>query len=239
VTSPPGISLSLLPPHPCGYLPGREAQVRGFLTRALAPANYEELLASGFRRSGTLVYQPACAGCAECRSLRIGVERFRASASQRRCWRKNSDLAVTVGKTSATGEKFDLYARYVIARHGRPEDATPQAFVSFLYDSPLPTLEMEYREAGGKLLAVGICDRVGLSLSSVYFYYDPAEMRRGLGTYGVLWELEYARREGLKHYYLGYWISGCATMQYKSDFGPHELLDADGGWREKSPAPSG
>jgi arginine-tRNA-protein transferase len=205
----------------------------------LSESAYEDLLRSGFRRSGMLVYQPACAACSECRSLRIAVDRFQRSASQRRCWRKNADLHVKVGKASATAEKFDLYARYVIERHGRGEDATPQAFLSFLYESPLQTLEMEYRDGTGKLLAVGICDRVGSALSSVYFYYDPAQLRRGLGTYGVLWEIDYAQRQGLTHYYLGYWVDGCATMQYKSSFGPHELLDAAGGWREKSPGQSG
>ena len=44
-------------------------------------------------------------------------------------------------------------------------------------------------------------------------------------------EIEIARRMSVPHYYLGYWIWRCASMQYKSDFRPYELLHADGVWR--------
>ena len=37
----------------------------------------------------------------------------------------------------------------------------------------------------------------------MYFYFDPAESRRGLGTFGVLCEIEAAARLGIPHYYLG------------------------------------
>jgi len=33
------------------------------------------------------------------------------------------------------------------------------------------------------------------------------------------------------HYDLGYWVTGCGTMQYKSNFRPFELLGTDGVWR--------
>ena len=69
------------------------------------------------------------------------------------------------------------------------------------------------------------------SLSSVYFYYDPDSSRRGLGTFGVLYEIETAAGLGIPYYYLGYWVAGCRTMQYKSDFRPAEVLDPDGAWR--------
>jgi leucyl-tRNA---protein transferase len=223
--------LTLLPPHACTYLTGRIARSRGFLCGRMPGEMYRELMDAGFRRSGLLVYQPACVGCAECRSLRIPVEGFRPTASQRRTWRRNSDLVVTAAKGQATAEKLELYARYVRERHHREEDATEEAFISFLYESPVETIDVEYRDACGKLLGVGVCDRVDRGLSSVYYYFDPSESRRGLGTFGVLWEIEFARREKLPYYYLGYWIRGCGTMDYKASFGPHELLGEDGIWR--------
>ncbi len=72
------------------------------------------------------------------------------------------------------------------------------------------------------------------SLSSVYFYHDPEEHRRGLGTFGGLYEIESARALDIPHYYLGYWIAGCNTMQYKANFRPCEVLHPDGVWRELS-----
>jgi leucyl-tRNA---protein transferase len=232
MANPKEVRLTMFPAHPCAYLPPREARSRGFACARMPGEVYQQLMDAGFRRSGLLVYQPACVGCRECRPLRVPVAGFIRSVSQRRTWKKNSDLVVTVAEPKATQEKYELYARYMRERHGREEDATAEAFATFLYESPVETLEMEYRDAAGKLVAVGICDRLERALSSVYFYYNPSEHRRGLGTYGVLWEIEYARARGLAFYYLGYWVRGCAAMEYKASFGPHEILGEDGLWRE-------
>src|SRR5437762_1574198 len=87
------------------------------------------------------------------------------------------------------------------------------------------------RGSAGRVIGSGICDMCDQSLSSVYFYFEPAEARRGLGTFSALKELAAARRMGVPYYYLGYWIDGCMSMQYKARFNPHEFLGADGIWR--------
>jgi leucyl-tRNA---protein transferase len=185
------------------------------------------------------MYQPVCRGCRECRMIRVPVATFRPTKSQRRCRRRSADLAVSVAEPAATDEKYELYRRYVVGRHGRSaEDEGRASFERFLYESPVETAEFTYRDAGGRLLGVGICDLSRHSLSSVYFYFDPAESRRGLGTFGALYEIEFAQRLGIPHYYLGYWIDGCETMQYKSDFRPAELLWPDGLWRPIQSGPA-
>jgi arginine-tRNA-protein transferase len=163
--------------------------------------------------------------------MRIEVDRFSPNKSQRRCWRRNADLSVTVGQAGPTTEKFELYRRYLTDWHQRPEESSPDDFVSFLYDSPVDTVEFCYRDSAGSLLAVGIFDRSPAPLSSVYFYFDPAQSKRSLGTYGVLRELNYAHSHGIALYYLGYFIAGCDTMKYKSSFGPAQLLGTDAVWR--------
>ena len=82
------------------------------------------------------------------------------------------------------------------------------------------------------MLGVGLCDLSPASLSSVYFYHDPAESHRGLGTFGVLYEIEYARELSIPYYYLGYWIKGCGAMEYKAAFRPNQVLWPDGQWRD-------
>jgi arginine-tRNA-protein transferase len=191
---------------------------------------------AGFRRSGTFIYQPACRGCRECRPIRVPVEEFRPSKSQRRAWRRNADVVVAVGPPEPTEEKFDLYARYARDWHGKPEPETPESFIDFLYTSPVDTVEMVYRDASGKLLGAGICDACERSLSSVYFYFDPRERRRGLGTFSSMWEIAFARRSRIPYYYVGYWIRECHAMSYKSHFRPSELLGTDGVWRRKEDA---
>ena len=164
--------------------------------------------------------------------MRVPVARFRASKSQRRCWRRNQDLVVAAGEPMPTDEKFDLYLRYVTRWHDKQKgEEDRESFEDFLYRSPVETVEYNYRDTAGRLLAVGICDVCSESFSTVYFYHDPEESRRGLGTFGALYELEQAGLLGIPYYYLGYWIPGCGTMEYKSSFRPNEVLHPDGVWR--------
>lgn len=233
---PVNVRLLVLAGHDCSYLPGRRSVSRAFMAGRMPGAVYHRFMDAGFRRSGKLVYQPVCPGCRACVPLRVPVAGFRATKSQRRCWRKNQDLAVTSSSPAATGEKFDLYRRYATQWHGKAQGEDGwETFESFLYDSPVETVEFCYRDPAGRLLAVGICDTCPLSLSSVYFYHDPAESRRGLGTFGALYEIEAARRRGVPYYYLGYWVAGCGAMEYKANFGPCEVLDPDGAWRPAEP----
>jgi arginine-tRNA-protein transferase len=233
IPPPLRLRLATLPAHECAYLPHRLARNRAFLAEQMSPETYDRFMDAGFRRSGRVIYQPMCEGCRACVPIRIPVEQFRASKSQRRCWRRNLDLIVSIDDAPTGDEEaFDLYLRYVTQWHGSSPSSTSRAdFIGFLYDSPVRTLEFKYRDAAGKLLAVGICDVSPRALSSAYFYFDPADQRRALGTFGALWEIDYARGQGLAHYYLGYWVAGCGSMSYKASFRPFELLCGDGVWR--------
>jgi arginyl-tRNA--protein-N-Asp/Glu arginylyltransferase len=234
IPPPRHISLATLPDHPCAYLPGRLATDRAVWANFLPADLYQQFMDAGFRRSGKLLYQPACRGCRACLSIRVPVNEFRPDKSQRRCARRNADLIVTHGPPVCTPEKFDLYRKYLTGWHGRSSVGEIDGLESFLYDSPLTTtIEFEYRDAAGRLLAVGICDRCPSVLSSVYVYFDPDQARRGMGTFAALHELSYAAQAGLSHYYLGYWVHRCAAMEYKKNYRPHEVLDTDGIWRRK------
>lgn len=232
IPPPMAVHLAELPEHPCPYLPGRTASDRAVWADSMPAELYERFMDRGFRRSGKLLYQPMCRGCRACTPLRVRVSQFRPDKSQRRCQRRNQDLRVTVRRPACSEEKFRLYSRYVTEWHGRPESEDACAFEAFLYDSPLETtIEFEYRDGADRLVGVGICDLCPNCLSSVYFYFDPDEARRGVGNFGALEEIEFARRMSLPYYYLGYWVKGCGAMEYKGSFRPNEMLDPDGIWR--------
>jgi leucyl-tRNA---protein transferase len=229
---PASVPLTVLPEHACPYLPDRVAQLRGFLCNAMSGEIYHAFMDRAFRRSGRFFYQPVCRGCRACQPIRVPVATFTPSKSQRRVWRRNQDLIVTITQQPrVTKEKFDLYLRYQRERHNpdRAEDAA--GFRDFLYQPCVDTIEFAYRDEAGKLIGVGIGDRCAQSLSSVYFYFDPAEQRRSLGIFSAMWEIAFAAREAIPYYYLGYWVRDCATMAYKADFRPFELLCPDGVWR--------
>ena len=227
---PISVRLTVLPEHRCTYQPEKVAQSRAFWAERMPASVYHALMDAGFRRSGKLVYQPICRGCRDCLPIRVLVEQFKPSKSQRRCARRNADLQVTCGPLEQTDEKWELYQRYIAGWHGGDADDRP-GFESFLYDSPVDTVEFTYRDSTGRLLAVGICDLYTQSLSSVYFYFDPADADRCLGTFGALYELQFSRDQKIPYYYLGYWINKCQSMRYKAMYRLHEILHPDNIWR--------
>jgi arginine-tRNA-protein transferase len=226
------LTLATSPGHECSYFADRVCRTRAFWTERLPGVWYHRLMDAGFRRSGKVIYQPVCDACRDCVPIRVPVARFAPSKSQRRWWRRNQDLVVTAGKPQATDEKHALYERYRSQWHGSADEQDRLTFEQFLYETPVETLEFCYRDREGRLLGVGICDVCPQSLSSVYYYFDPAHAERRLGTFSALWEIEWARQREIPHYYLGYWVRGCGSMQYKSDYRPYELLGTDGVWRE-------
>ncbi len=72
----------------------------------------------------------------------------------------------------------------------------------------------------------------------MYSYFDPDEDKRSLGSYMILWLIETARRDGLRHVYLGYWIGDSDKMAYKLRFRPIEAL-GPGGWAPFDGGPPG
>lgn len=230
-----GLPLTAAPPQPCPYLPDRVSVSVGFACDRLPGAAYEQLLDLGFRRSGRIVYRPECPGCRSCVPLRVPVERFEPSRSQRRALRRNDDLAVEVGPPRFTQEKHRLYRRYLEARHPGGMTGQEGELAEFLCRSPTETLELCFRDGGGVLRGVSVCDLTPGVLSSVYCYVDPDEPRRSLGVASSLVEIRLARALGRPYYHLGYWVEGSPKMTYKDRFRPCELLRADGRWRPLVP----
>ena len=221
--------------HDCGYYPQRKA--RNLVIDPLAPDMrrvYTLALGNGFRRSGGHVYRPNCVGCRLCVPVRLEVNRFQPSRSQRRCLQRNADLDVHWREAAATEEITSLYRRYLSARHagGGMDGGGEDDFERFLRCDWSPTRFLEIRHET-RLLAVAVTDRLPHALSAVYTFFEPdstASVQRGLGTYAVLMQIEQARVQGKLHLYLGYWIAGHQKMDYKRRFRPMEAL-IDGQWQ--------
>ena len=210
-------------PTPCPYLPDRTAVMCGFAADSISASTYHTLMDRGFRRSGTYLYQPVCPGCRECVPMRLSVAQFRRSHSQARVWRRNRDITVHEGPAQDSREKWEMFVRYLRHQHDGTMSEKYEDFERYLYESNVVTIEFEYR-LGRRLVAVSIADAAPRALSTVYAYFDPQHQARSLGTFSILHEIEFCRRQGIPHYYLGYHVRQCAAMNYKARFQPHELL---------------
>lgn len=199
-----------------------------------AADEYENLMNHGFRRSGELAYAAACEGCSACVSIRVPVAQFERGRTQRRVWRRNQDLELRFGRPILDDERFELYERYQRSQHDGEMLCGRDGYDRFLVRGLDCTEEMSYW-LRGKLVAVGVVDVCPTSISSVYFYFDPDHGRRGLGAFSAICEIEECRRRGLTWWYAGYFVAGCAKMEYKAQYRPHEFLHADGTWRSEHP----
>jgi arginine-tRNA-protein transferase len=97
-----------------------------------------------------------------------------------------------------------------------------------LLSNPFPTEEWSYW-IGDRLLGVGYVDVLAEGLSAIYFFHDPTEHGRSLGTLNILHMIEAARGRGLSHVYLGYYVKGCRSLEYKARFRPNEVFK-DAAW---------
>jgi leucyl-tRNA---protein transferase len=238
VTEPPRsqpLGFFSTPPHNCGYLPGQRA-VTLFVDPRMRPdiGTYTLLSQHGFRRSGGHIYRPKCPSCEACIPIRLPVAEFRPRRSQRRNLRINADISVSPREPAYDPLHFNLYHRYITARHtgGGMENPDPGSYMDFLTANWATTTFYEFKN-GPELLAVAVVDRLDDGLSAVYTFFDPAHPYRSLGHYAILKEIEIARELGLKWLYLGYWIAECRKMSYKTDFTPHQCY-VNGAWRHPS-----
>jgi leucyl-tRNA---protein transferase len=222
----------LSPPSPCEYLRDRMWQLRYEFDPELGAVQYMERLARGWRRFGPVMFRPECPSCSMCRSLRIPVETFCPTQSQRRAWKMNHGaLTIQVGQPSSTLQKlalFDRFHRYGHQAKGWPYDPEEQTLDAFTRN-PFPTEEWCYY-LGDRLLSVSYVDALPDGLSAIYCFHDPLERHRSLGTFNILSMVESARVRGLPHVYLGYWVDGSRSMSYKARFRPNEILQSDGRW---------
>ena len=220
--------------EPCAYLAGRESRHHMRLVFDVQPEEYSTLLAQGWRRFGAVVFRPVCVACQECVPIRIPIEGFRPSKSQRRVLRKNADVTIEVGEPAIDDERLELYRRHHAEREEKrgwnPSGMDYSGFRESFVLNAANTLEFRYR-IDGRLVGIAYVGEASDAFNSIYAFFDPEFAKRGLGKLDVLCEIEEAERRGKNFLYLGFLVDDCISMSYKSSFRPHELLRG-GEWVE-------
>ncbi len=219
------------PPHDCSYLPDREATTMFVDPRAhIDKKLYSQLTALGFRRSGSHYYRPHCENCNACIPVRLKVDDFEPDRNQKRVLRKNQDLEYSLVPARFNEHYYRLYARYIEERHkdGDMYPPSPEQFSSFLVEGATDSWFLEIR-LNHELIGLAAIDLLDDGLSAIYTIFKPSLEHRSLGTFAILWQIKEAKRRGLPHLYLGYWIRECRKMNYKTRFQPIEAL-REGQW---------
>lgn len=73
---------------PCPYLENNKKQFEYFLAHRLEEKEISHLLSRGWRKFGIYFFRPKCPGCNECIPIRVLVQNFATTRSQRRNLKK-------------------------------------------------------------------------------------------------------------------------------------------------------
>ena len=199
--------------YDCSYLAYKRARsLVAAPSHLINSTNYSALIDVGFRRSGTFIYR---------RSFKRTLKQFQ-------------HLSTTRKPLVWNDEHYALYRDYQAARHAGSDmdNADKSQYIEFLLASNVNSYLIEFRD-GPTLKMVALIDEVEQGISAVYTFFDP--LVSGLGTYGILWQINYCQQLQLPWLYLGYWIQQSRKMAYKTRFAPYQLF-LHGEW-VSSPAP--
>lgn len=161
--------------------------------------------------------------------LRIDLEKFRLSKSQRRTLNKNSDMRVEIRPIEIDRHTLLMFRMHAL----RFTHDQPKSLYTFLSENPskVPTDGMELRVIKDENpLAISFFDLSSSGLSSVYGMFFRSWEHRRLGIFTMLKEIEYAREQGKRYYYSGYAYEGESFYDYKKRFSGLEAFDWHGNW---------
>lgn len=212
--------------HDCSYLENRQATALfADPYSTMTSETFGALMEIGFRRSGDYIYKPRCNSCQACIPVRVPARTFTRSRSQKRIWKKNQHLQVHIESPAFREEDYALYETYINTKHqdGGMHPPTVDQYESFLFCQWSNSSFIRFFE-GQQLVCIAVMDQIPNGLSAVYTFYHPDFSHLSLGTYSVLWQMDFCLKHSIQHLYLGYWIKECKKMSYKNQYAPYELF---------------
>lgn len=217
----------------CSYIDKMDAQSLVVTPyKSINQSIFQDLIEKGFRRSGQYIYKPNCKSCTACIPIRLPVQKFLFSKTQKRIYKKHGYFKVREAPLAFKQKHFDLYLKYQNKRHSfiNNDQNNLDDYNDFLIKSNVKSKFIEFWD-GDLLKIVSIVDIVNDGISAVYTFYDPDDEKVSYGTYSIIWLINWCKAQQLKYLYLGYWIGECDKMKYKTNFKPYELY-IKGYWQE-------
>lgn len=213
----------------CAYLDDRQQRTHYKIIDNCSQEYCESLIERGWRRFGNMFFRPVCSDCNACESFRIDTKNYQFTKSQRRILRKNAQTRVVVQRPQVTTTHLELFEKYHLHMRDKRDwshESTDARhyYVSFVHGHGNFGYELLYY-IDDKLVGVDLVDLLPNGISSIYFYYDPDYEKYSLGTYSMLHQIQIAQDHGLDWIYMGYYVEGCQSLEYKSRYKPYEVLE--------------
>lgn len=183
----------------------------------------ELFLAAGYRRNGNCLYNMRCAACQACTPIRLHPHDFKANRNQRRTLAKNHDIEVSILPLRPNLECMQLCDAFLQARYPGENNTAQGYYRDFFLNSIVNSAQVQYR-VKDRLVGNAIIDLGYNWLNAVYFFFDPQESQRSLGTHNILSLIELCQQWEVERLYLGYVIDSVPAMSYKKNFKPYYLF---------------
>lgn len=213
----------------CSYLDDKEQITEYKIIHGCTSSYVTELIERGYRRFGKMFFKPVCENCNECQSIKIDVDNYKLSKSEKRVLKKAKDVKAYVQTPVLSQDHlklFELYHLHMKDKKGwKYEKTSPDHYYnSFVAGHEDFGYEVLYYYED-KLIGVDLIDILKNGISSIYFYYDPSYSHLSLGKLSLLKQIEYAKESSKKWIYLGYYVEGCDSLNYKADYKPYLTLE--------------
>jgi len=212
----------------CSYLDDIETTTHYKVIDNSSTQNCQELIERGFRRFGKMFFRPICVGCNECQSIKIDVENFEFSKSQKRVLKKASFIKTYIQVPTLSNEHLELFKKYHLFMKDKKDWNYNETTAEHYYNSFVDGHEEFGYEVlyfdGDKLIGVDLIDILDDGVSSIYFYYDPDYSEYSLGKYSLYNQIKFAKKSSKKWIYLGYYVTQCPSLAYKSHYKPYLTL---------------
>lgn len=213
----------------CSYLPDKDQTTHYKVIEECSTAYCEDLIERGYRRFGKMYFRPICSACDECKSIKIDVENFNFSSSQRRVIKKASGIKSYIQRPMISKVHLELFEKYHLFMSEKKGWEHTASSVQSYYNSFVDAhndfgYEVLYF-LDEKLIGVDLIDILEDGISSIYFYYDPDYAHYSLGRLSLYNQIIFAKRSKKKWIYLGYYVKECPSLEYKSHYKPYLTLE--------------
>ncbi len=205
-----------------------------FLCVKASPAKMDAIWAEGWRHFGVIFVRYRTSVHRGRRftvlPLRVDLQRFALTRSQKRVLAKNRDTEVVLRPSFIDDQKELLFAKHRF----RFDENVPSSLLDFLSPNPsevpCPNLELCVY-LGDRLLGATFLDVGERATSAVYAIFDPEDAKRSVGIFMMLCSIKYSRERCFRYYYPGYAYREPFTYDYKKRFAGLEYLDWTTGWK--------
>lgn len=213
----------------CSYLDNKEQITHYKIIDDCTSNQTQELVERGYRRFGKMYFRPICSTCHECQSIKIDVDNYSFSKSEKRVIKKAKDITIYIQTPQLTQEHLDLFEKYHLFMKNKKgwtyQKTTPDHYYnSFVSGHEDFGFEVLYYDKD-KLIGVDLIDILEDGISSIYFYYDPMYSNLSMGKYSLLMQIKFAKEANKKWIYLGYYVENCSSLNYKADYKPYLTLE--------------